>query len=92
MESSTTIPELLNSPPIGQLKCYVTLHVNYTMLFHICQKLYFILKTEFHISTFEDVSQIKRTAINFTLNSITALEVTSVRTYGQPLLLECFFV
>jgi len=58
------------------------------MLFHICQKKYFILKIEFHISTFEDVSQIKRTAANFTLNSLTALEVSSVRTYGQPLFLE----
>jgi len=54
-------------------------------------KSYFILKTEFHILKFEDVSQVKRTAANFTLN-FTALEVSSVRTYGRPLLLERFLV
>jgi hypothetical protein len=56
------------------------------------KKTYFILTTEFDISKFGDVSQIKRTTAHFTLNSLTALEVSSVRTYGEPLLLERFVV
>jgi hypothetical protein len=46
------------------------------MSFHTCQKTYFISETEFDILKFGDVSQIKRTAVLFTLNSLTALEVS----------------
>jgi len=67
-----------------------------TLITHVIsympKKTYFVLTTEFDISKFGDVSQIKRTTAHFTLNSLTALEVSSVRTYGEPLLLERFVV
>lgn len=68
------------------------MQVNYTCYFTYAKKPYFILNTEFDIPKFKDVSQIKRTAAHFALNSLTALEVSSEGTYGEPLLLGRFVV
>ena len=58
------------------MKCYVTLHAYYTCYFIYAKK-------PIKERKFGDVPQIKHTAAHFTLNSITALEVS--QSVGQDL-------